>query len=230
MSHRSKTTKGKQTSMEDFKFDPTGLSLKFSKSLISVFDGYRINRTYDLRFVDKAMNKGELPQNFTKQWGTIRAVLHRLAAIGPKVPGVESTLNKKQYMSFLSIAMLTIVVPILMITWVFQVAFLTPYAIPLALLAVALVMINYLVSAWFNRKVAWAIFEYLESNPSLTKRESVILQKWVQVLIGYVSRMMRKDGVDREKNLIKFFNVDYAAIDVQKEPSKFRKHYVVIIR
>ncbi|TET08079.1 MAG: hypothetical protein E3J86_11395 [Candidatus Thorarchaeota archaeon] len=230
MSHRSKTTKGKPTSLQDFKFDPTGLSLKFSKSLISVLDGYRINRTYDLRFVDKAMNKGDLPQSFTKQWGTIRGVLHRLAAIGPKVPGVESALNKKQYMSFLSIAMLTIVVPILMITWVFQVAFLTPYAIPLALLAVALVMINYLVSAWFNRKVAWAIFNYLESNPGLTQRENVILQKWVQALIGYVARMMRKDGVDRERNLIKFFNVDYAGIDVQKEPSTFRKHYVVIIR
>lgn len=230
MSHRSKSTKGKQTSLEDFKFDPTGLSLKFSKSLISVFDGYRIHRTYDLRFVDKAMNKGDLPQSFTKQWGTIRSVLHRLAAIGPKVPGVESTLNKKQYMSFLSIAMLTIVVPILMITWVFQVAFLTPYAVPLALLAVALVMINYLVSAWFNRKVAWAIFNYIESNPGLTQRENVILQKWVQALIGYVARLMRKDGVDRERNLIKFFNVDYAGIDVQKEPSTFRKHYVVIIR
>ncbi|MHA2044010.1 MAG: hypothetical protein ACW99G_04410 [Candidatus Thorarchaeota archaeon] len=216
--------------MEDFKFDPTGLSLKFSKSLISVFDGYRINRTYDLRFVDKAMNKGDLTQNFTKQWGTIRAVLHRLAAIGPKVPGVETTLNRKQYMSFLSIAMLTIVVPILMVTWVFQVAFLTPYAVPLAIIAVALVMINYLVSAWFNRKVAWAIFDYLEANPGLTKRENVILQKWVQVLIGYVARMMRKDGLDRERNLIKFFNVDYAGIDVQKEPSRFRKHYVVIIR
>jgi hypothetical protein len=176
------------------------------------------------------MNKGDLTQNFTKQWGTIRAVLHRLAAIGPKVPGVETTLNRKQYMSFLSIAMLTIVVPILMVTWVFQVAFLTPYAVPLAIIAVALVMINYLVSAWFNRKVAWAIFDYLEANPGLTKRENVILQKWVQVLIGYVARMMRKDGLDRERNLIKFFNVDYAGIDVQKEPSRFRKHYVVIIR
>ena len=230
MSHRSKSTKGKSTPLQDFKFDPTGLSLKFSRSLISVFDGYRINRTYDLRFVDKAMNKGDLPQSFTKQWGTIRGVLHRLAAIGPKVPGVESTLNKKQYMSFLSIAILTIVVPILMITWVFQVAFLTPYAIPLALIAVALVMINYLVSAWFNRKVAWAIFEYLESKPSLTKRENVILQKWVQILIHYIMRMMRKDGLDAEKNLVKFFNVDYTGIIVQKEPSTFRKHYVVHLR
>lgn len=230
MSHRSKTTKGKPTSLEGFKFDPTGLSLKFSKSLISVFDGYRINRTYDLRFVDKAMNKGDLPQTFVKQWGTIRSLLHRLAAIGPKVEGVESTLNRKQYMSFLSIAVLTIVVPILMLTWVFQIEFLSPYALPLALVAVALIMINFLVGAWYNRKIAWIIYDYLESNPSLTARENAILQKWVQVLIGYVSRMMRRDGVDPERKLVKFFNVDYSGIEVQKEPSTFRKHYVVKIR
>ncbi len=230
MSHRSRSTKGKPISLENFKFDPAGLSLKFSKSLISVLDGYRINRTYDLRFVDKAMNKGELPQSFVKQWGTLRTVLHRLAAIGPKVPDVESYLNKKQYMSFLSIAVLTIVVPILMITWVFQVAFLTPYAIPLSLMAVALVMINYLVGAWFNRKVAWAIFDYLESHPGLTTRENVVLQNWVQILIHYVARKMRKDGIDPEKSFVKFFNVDYVGIEVMKEPSTFRKHYDIQIR
>ncbi len=227
MSHRSKSTKGKSTSIEDFKFDPTGLSLKFSKSLITVFDGYRINRTYDLAFVDKAMNKGELPQSFTKQWGTIRAVLHRLAAIGPKVPEVEETLNKKQYMSFLSIALLTIVVPILMITWVFQVAVLSPFAVPLALVAVVSVFANFLVGAIYNRRVAWLIFNYLESNPGLTTRENKILKKWTQALIHYAARTMRKDGADPEKNLIKFFNDDYVGILVEKEPSTYRKHYVV---
>ena len=99
MSHRSKRSKGKPTSLEDFKFDPNGLDLKFARNLITVLDGYRIQRTYDLAFVDKAINKGELPANFIKQWGTIRAVLHKLAAIGPKVPGVEDDLKKKQYIS-----------------------------------------------------------------------------------------------------------------------------------
>jgi len=193
-------------------------------------DGYRINRTYDLGFVDKAMNKGDLPQSFTKQWGTIRTVLHKLAAIGPKVPGVETALNRKQYMSFLSMATLTIVVPVLLIAWVFQVAILTPWAIPLALLAVALMMINFLVGGWYNRKVAWLIHYHLEENPSLTRKENVVLKKWVQILIQYVARTMRKDGIDPEKNLIKFFNVDYSGIDVLKEPSGFRKHYVVRIR
>jgi hypothetical protein len=229
MSHRSKGSKGKPATIEDFKFDPNGLDLKFAKNLITVFDGYRINRTYDLTFVDKAMNKGELPQSFIKQWGTIRAVLHRLAAIGPKVPGVEDTLNKKQYMSFLSIAVITIAVPILLVAWVFQVAFLTPIAIPLALVAVALVMINFLVGAIYNRRVAWAIYNYLEDNPNLTAKENVILKNWVQTLIYYVARSMRKSSEDPEKHLVKFFNDDYSGIRVLKEPSNFRKHYVVII-
>jgi hypothetical protein len=230
MSHRSKHSKGTSRSTDEFKFDPNGLELKFSKSLLTVMDGYRINRTYDLGFVDKALNKGNLPQSFTKQWGTVRGVLHKLAAIGPKVPGVEPALNRKQYMSFASLATLTIVVPILMIAWVFQVDFLTPWAIPLALIAVGGVMINFLVGGWYNRKVAWLIYDYLEANPSLTRDEYFILKKWCQILIHYIARTMRKGGIDPNKNLIKFFNVDYTGIEVLKEPSGFRKHYVVMIK
>lgn len=229
MSHQSKRSKGKVSSLEDFKFDPNGLSLKFAKNLITVFDGYRINRTYDLTFVDKAMNKGELPEIFVRQWGTIRAVLHKLAAIGPKVPGVEEKLNRKQYMSFASLALLTIAVPILLVTWVFQIAFLSPFAIPLALFAVALMLINFLVGAWYNREVAWAIYNYLEANPSLTARESMVLKNWAQTLIHYVARTMRKTGENSEKHPVKFFNDDYTGIKVLKEPSGFRKNYVVQI-
>ena len=229
MSHRSKRSKGKPTSLEDFKFDPNGLDLKFARNLITVLDGYRIQRTYDLAFVDKAINKGELPASFIKQWGTIRAVLHKLAAIGPKVPGVEDDLKKKQYMSFASLAFITIAVPILLIAWVFQVAFLTPIAIPLALLAVALMLINFLVGAIYNRRIAWAIHNYLEANPNLTAKENTVLKNWTQTLIHYVARTMRKSGEDPEKHITKFFNDDYTAIEVIQEPSTFRKHYSVKI-
>jgi len=229
MSRRSKRSKGKTTSLEDFKFDPNGLELKFARNLITVFDGYRIHRTYDLSFVDKKINKGEVPQIFIKQWGTIRAVLHKLAAIGPKVPGVEEDLNKKQYMSFLSLAFITIAVPILLIAWVFQIGFLTPIAVPLALLAVGLMMVNFLVGAIYNRRVAWAIHDYLEANPDLVSKENAVLKTWTQTLIHYVARTMRKSGEDPEKHLTKFFNDDYTAIEVINEPSTFRKHYTVKI-
>ena len=100
MSQRPHRKKETTISLDDFEFNPSELDLKFSKNLISVLDGYRIHRTYDLGFIDKKINEGELPRSFIKQWGVIRKVLHKLAAIGPKVPGVERWLNIKQTISF----------------------------------------------------------------------------------------------------------------------------------
>ncbi|MHA2024590.1 MAG: hypothetical protein ACW98U_01720 [Candidatus Thorarchaeota archaeon] len=229
MSQRSKRDKRK-TKLEGFQFDPSDLDLKFTKSLMTVFDGYRINRCYDLGWVDKRINEGKAPQSFTRQWGTLRAVLHRLAAIGPKVEGVEKMLNTKQYFSFASMAVITIVVPLILLTWVFQLEILQNWAIPLALLAVGMMMVNFLVGGWYNRKVAWAIHDYIEAHPALVSRERTHLQKWVQLLINHAARLMRKAGEDPEKNLIKFFTVDYTGIIVDNEPGGFRKHYTVIIR
>jgi len=230
MSQRANRERDSKTSLDDFEFDPTELDLKKSKSLITVFDGYRIQRTYDLRFVDKAINKGEMPKSFIRQWGTIRALLHKLAAIGPKVTGVESWLNRKQYFAFLSLATITIAAPVLLLTWVFRWEALQDIAMPLALVAVALMFINFLLSSWYNRKVAWAIYYYLEDNPNLVAKERAILKKWVQSLIHHTARVMRQSGLDPDKNLVKFWNDDYVGIEVLKVPSGLRKNYVVKVK
>jgi hypothetical protein len=230
MSRPAKSKKGAPVTLEDFNFSPAELDLKFSRNLLTVLDGYRINRTYDLGFIDKKINEGELPRSFIKQWAVIRKVLHKLAAIGPKVPGVERWLNIKQYFSFGSMAMLTIVAPVLLLTWVFRWAFLQDYVVPLAVVAIALVLINFLVGAWYNRKIAWEIHNYLEANPSLVEKERLHLQKWVQELIYHVARLMRKSGIDPDTQHTKFFNDDYKGIEVVKEPAGLRKHYVVKIK
>ena len=230
MSPSSNREHDSKASIDDFEFDPSELDLKQSKNLLTVLDGYRIQRTYDLRFVDKAINKGDMPKSFIRQWGTIRALLHKLAAIGPKVPGVESWLNRKQYFAFLSLAVLTIAAPVLLLTWVFRLEMLQDIAMPLALVAVALMLINFLLSSWYNRKVAWAIHYYLEDNPNLVAKERAVLKKWVQSLIHHTARVMRQSGLDPDKNLVKFFNDDYVGIEVLKEPAGIRKNYVVKIK
>jgi hypothetical protein len=230
MSQRSKRDRDSKTSLDDFEFDPSELDLKQSKNLITVMDGYRIQRTYDLGFVDKGINKGELPKSFIRQWGTIRAVLHKLAAIGPKVPGVESWLNRKQYFSFISLAALTIVAPLLLLTWVFQWEALQVFSIPLAVVAVALMLLNWFMSSWYNRKVAWAIHYYVEDNPNLVSKERALLKKWVQILIHHTAKIMRRGGYDPDKNLVKFFNNDYVGVEMLKEPAGMRKHYVMKIK
>ncbi|MFX1416827.1 MAG: hypothetical protein ACFFC0_08440, partial [Promethearchaeota archaeon] len=214
----------------EFNFNPSRLDLRFSKNLLTVLDGYRINRTYDLGFIDKKINEGELPRVFVQQWGTMRKVLHKLAAIGPKVPGVESALNRRQTISFIAMASLTIAVVILLVTYAFQLPFLTTFGLPLAVIAVGFMLVSWITSAWYNRKVAWAIHYYIEENQGLVSNERRHLKKWVQNLVQHIATLMRKSGEDPEKHLIKFFNKDYTGIEVLKEPGGFRKHYVVKIR
>ena len=225
--------RSKQDSSVDFEtleIDTSGLDLKFSRSLITVLDAYRINRTYSTEFVDKKINEGELPRSFIQQWGAIRGVLHKLAALGPKVPNVEKWLNQRQYVSFASMAMLTIAVPLLVFTWVLQLEWLQPFALPLSVIAIALLLISWLTSAWYNRKVAWAIHDYIEAHPELVESERRALKKWTQALIHHLARLLRKGNEDPNKYLVKFFNIDYQGIDVLKEPSGLRKHYVVRIK
>ena len=234
MSHRERRDKkakpAPMNSLDEFKFTPANLDLRFSKNLLTVLDGYRIQRTYDLGFIDKKIGEGDLPRSFVQQWGTMRKVLTKLAAIGPKVPGVESSLNRKQAMSFIGMASLTIAVPILLLTFVFQLGWLAPIGIPLALIAVGMMLISWLTSAWYNRKVAWLIHDYVEANQALVSNERRHLKKWVQILIQHISSLLRKSGETPEKNLVKFFNNDYNGIEVLKQPGGLRKHYVVRIR
>jgi hypothetical protein len=233
MSHRvkrvKKTKRAPAISLDEFKFNPVNLDLRFSKNLLTVLDGYRIQRTYDLGFIDKKIGEGDLPRSFVQQWGTMRKALTKLAAIGPKVPGVESSLNRRQTMSFIGMASLTIAVPILLFTYVFRLNWLTPIGLPLALIAVGLMFISWLTSAWYNRKVAWLIHDYVEANQALVSNERRHFKKWVQILIQHIASTMRKTDEDPDKNLIKFFNDDYTGIEVQKEPGGIRKHYVMKI-
>jgi hypothetical protein len=224
-----KVKRASTTPLDEFKFTPANLDLRFSKNLLTVLDGYRIQRTYDLGFIDKKISEGDMPRSFVQQWGTMRKALTKLAAIGPKVPGVESSLNRRQTMSFIGMASLTIAVPILLLTYVFQLGWLAPIGLPLALIAVGLMLVSWLSSGWYNRKVAWLIHEYVEENQHLVSNERRHLKKWVQILIQHISSLMRKNSEDPDKNLIKFFNDDYTGIEIQKVPGGLRKNYVVRI-
>jgi hypothetical protein len=230
MSQRPKRDKSGSESFEDLEISTSGLPLKISKNLATVLDAYRINRAYSTQFVDEAINEGELPRSFIQQWGTIRSVLHKLAALGPKIPNVEKWLNQKQYISFASMALLTITVPLLLATWFLSLAWLQPYVIPMSVAAVALLLISWLSSGWFNRKVAWAIHNHIEDHPELVRRERKVLKKWAQSMIYHVARLLRKSDEDPDKNLLKLFNSDYEGIEILKEPGGFRKHYVARLK
>jgi hypothetical protein len=229
----SQSSKGQKESaavnLDSFEFDPTMLDLKWSKNLISVLDSYRIHRCYDLTFIEKAVGRGDLPKGFTRQWTTIRSLLHKYAAVGPDVPGVQGWMKQRQSIQLVSLILLTIAFPLLMFAWVFRIESISWFTTPFALVTIVLMLVTFFASAYYNRKVAWAIFHYIEDNAGMFGNENKHLKKWVQALIWHLSRLMRKDQLKPGKNLVKFWNDDYDGIIVMKEPHHFRKNYVVKI-
>jgi hypothetical protein len=221
--------KGISIPLDEFKFDPSSLDLDLSQTFISVFDGYRIFRCFDITFVERRQKKGKVPLSFLKQWGTIRSILHKFAAVGPGVPNVEKWLKQRQIIAFLALALLTISAPLLVFGLIFRLEWVYPLSIPLSLVAVGAIFLSALTNTWFNRKVAWAIWDYTQNTPGLLKKENDLLHEWTQALIYHAARIMRKEGIDSAKKRTKIYQTDYKGIEILQEPGGFRKHYTIRI-
>ncbi len=226
---KSSKKKGLGIPLEDYKFDPSELDLDLTQTLISVIDGYRIYRCFDLTFIERRAAKGKVPRGFLKQWATIRNVLHKFAAVGPTVPNVEKWMAQRQVIAFIALALLTISAPLLVFGLIFRLDWVYVISIPLALTAIGAIFLSALTNAWFNRKVAWAIFDYTENTVGLLAKEKELLHTWTQALIYHAARQMRLDGTNPDKKLQKIYQTDYKNIEILQEPKRLRKHYAVKI-
>lgn len=227
---RKRKDLSRKQDLNQFRFNPVGLDLKWGKNLITTFDGYRIHRCYDLTFIEKAVDQLELPESFRTQWKTIRPVLHKFASIGPEVPGVLKNYSRRATLQTLSIIVLTIAVPLAVATFVFDLTFIAWLVFPLTIVAIMMACGGTMTSSWYNRKIAWAIHDYLELDPGRMRTEKIALREWVQILIDHCSRIMRGQDMDPDDHPVKFFNDDYDRILVLKDPGGLRKHYLVLLK
>ncbi|TFG14105.1 hypothetical protein EU537_04085 [Candidatus Thorarchaeota archaeon] len=226
---RSTRTKPGEQSLDEFQFTPKGINLKWTKDFITVFDGYRIHRCFDLTFIEKAIGQGALPRSFVSQWRFIRTVLHKFAAVSPKVPGVLKFYERRKFLQHTALILMTIAVPSIVATWVFSLVSIAPYTIAFTAFAFLFFVAQWTAGHYYNRKVAWIIEDYWDEHPDLLKEERQALKSWVQRLIVHARHRLRKEDEDPEEHPVKFYNDDYEGIIVKNEPNWYRKHYTVQI-
>lgn len=227
MSRKSKKWKRPDSeTLEDLEFNPSGLDLKWSKNLTTTIDAYRIYRCHDLGSIERAIGQGEMPRSFVKQWRMIRSVLHRFAAVTPKISGIEKMMRRRQIIQFTALILLTLGAPAIVLTWALKLDHIAWFTYPFGFFSAGLFAVTALITAWYNREIAWTIYHYIEDNPDLLKSEKALLHEWAQKLIRYTARLIRKDTLDLDKNLLKLYNNDYDGVAFIKEPSRLRKHYV----
>ncbi|MFW9834311.1 MAG: hypothetical protein ACFFEK_09975 [Candidatus Thorarchaeota archaeon] len=229
MSKKRRAKPSQDEDLASFDFSPTGLDLEWTKDMITVFDGYRIHRCFDLTFIEKAIGEGRLPRTFVDQWRIIRTVLHKFAAVGPKVPGIIELYEKRQWLRYIATFLMVAAVPTIVATYVFSLVWLAPIALPLVGIAVVFFVVQWTVGHYINLKTAKMIDDYWEQNRGLLRTENAALKKWTQRLIAHAKFRLRKEEEKPEKNPIKFYNDDYEGIVVKATPNWYRKHYVVHI-
>jgi hypothetical protein len=136
---------------------------------------------------------------------------------------------QRQVVAFIALALLTISAPLLVFGLIFRLEWVYVISIPLALTAIGAIFLSALTNAWFNRKVAWAIFDYTENTPGLLEEEKELLHTWTQALIFHAARVMRKEGINSEKKPQKIYTDEYRGVEIIQEPKRLRKHYVIRI-
>ncbi len=153
-------------------------------------------------------------------------MVDKFAAVTPKIPNIEKMMMRRQILQFSALILVTIGVPAIVLTYVLRLDDIAWFTYPLGFFAGGMFAVTAIITAWYNRKIAWTIYHYIENNPDLLKREKALLHEWSQKLIRYTGRLVRKDGLDLDKNLLKLYSNDYDGVTFIKEPSRFRKHYV----
>ena len=229
MSRRQRPKTPDEQDLKSFEFTPSGLDLEWTKDMITVFDGYRIHRCFDLTFIEKAIGEGRLPRAFVEQWRFIRTVLHKFAAVGPKVPGLLHLYERRQLLRYIATFLMVAAVPSIVATYVFSWVWLAPFSLPLTGVAVVFFAIQWMAGHYINLKTAKMIDDYWENNKSLLRAEKTALRTWTQSLIEHAKYRLKKENQIPKKNPIKFYNDDYEGIVVTATPNWYRKHYVVEI-
>jgi len=159
------------------------------------------------------------------EWKNIYRSLMKIALTVERIPGVRGYVGLQTFLRMASIILTfsALSIPVLNVLRGAP----TPIWLPTALATCGAVM---LVASWvMGRNVALEIDRYFRAHGEKYKFVRAYLAKVNQKLINSLRRHLRSSGEDPAKYKLKLFNVDYRGIKILKEPSLFRKRYVVSV-
>ncbi|WEU39834.1 MAG: hypothetical protein OdinLCB4_005015 [Candidatus Odinarchaeum yellowstonii] len=215
-------------------------------NVISLIDGYRINRCPDFRRLDDNIKKGVLGRVFAEKWKDIRKVLWRIGTFPKNIPNVNKMMTIRIITHIIGLILMLVASSIVIATIFLTMPRLILY-IGLALYAVGTSILGF--AMLLRRRIAIKIAEYYYEDHDRWKREQAYLKGVVQQLIDGLIRYLRqrkKIGTDKAltqvekdtplkkyqklmaKYMIRMYNVDYTGLIIVKKPNAFRKHYEVV--
>jgi hypothetical protein len=241
----SKTEKISKKIVEPLGF-PLTTKIKSLAAIVSLIDGYRINKTLDFRKLDSQIKRGLLGRPFAEKWKNIRKVLWRIGTFPKNIPYVNK-MTTVRILSQIAGVITLVVASALMIAQIWLQ--LDPILVSIGLFVYVLGTALIGLSALMRRRVAIRIAEYYYEDHERWKKEQAYLKGVVQQLIDALARQLRRQklaGTEKdlqkiekdmstkkykkvmEKYKIKLYNIDYTGIQILKKPGRISKNYLVI--
>jgi hypothetical protein len=198
--------------------------------LISVLDGYRINRFADLSSIDQAIKEKKLGLKIATDWKQIRKILQKINIYACSLPSVIRLYKIRTMLVFIS-SLLSISCLVFILLHFLNVSFPRQLETPLFLATFIIAIPASLATQFINRKIAIEIEDHLNT---LNKKSDPFRQNYQQIkamtqdLLYLLTGTIRKINENPEKYTISLYNVDYKGIKIVKKPTRFRKYFRVI--
>ncbi|MFX0067577.1 MAG: hypothetical protein ACFFA1_03415 [Promethearchaeota archaeon] len=199
------------------------IDLTLLRKVITLLDGYRVNRFMDPTRIGDLVKSGALGKDLQKDWDELHQVMYdmsRVPANTPKTVKLLKLLDLTEKLSIINIIITALLIAISFIIglpWVIGVIFAT-IAIPATIGA----------RAYLYRQVSNEIDKYVEEHPEKFVKRKSWLKQQVQRAIGTLARYVKQFEREPSKYPFELYNTDYSGISVVKRPGSIRKGFVVI--
>jgi hypothetical protein len=189
--------------------------------VITLLDGYRINRFKDPIKIGKMAKSGAMGSRIKNSWDKIYKVLWDLTSLTSNIP--KAVKNIKYY----SIANVGTGILFSFSMIMFIVAFLLNFPLVVGggiLISLAGVLI--LLRSYFSKQIATSVDEYVRKNPDKFNESFLFLKNFVQQLILDLKSFFKFMRINPSNHPFHIYNMDYTGMAIIKSPSRRRKSMV----
>jgi len=187
--------------------------------MISILDGYLVNRFDDFAAYDQKVKQGKLGRTFAEHWKETKKNLERLSGSLREIPGLGVWSKTQTTSRGLSFGLTAIGLVVLFSQPFFQ----SPrFYLGLAIFYGGLIL---LVVSWYSGwRLSKELQRYFDSHPQKYRFAREYVKERAQELILVLRQHMRNHGLPEAAVRLELFNVDYRGIVAQKRSRLSRKH------
>ena len=211
--------------------------LKTAKKILMLLDGYRKFNVEDFGWADQEVREGKMGRKFARDWKEIRRILLKFAQIPASEKRLLNLAALQQILLQLGIIMSSIAMLLMtlgILSFVFQLEWAMVIPKILQYITIPLVIGLALVLAGpplIARKITSKVEKYYGRRSEFVEKSHARLKEAAQKIIySIIEGIKNKEiKVEKEKEYeFGLFNIDYEGIKIVKEPSLFRKYYIVV--